>query len=81
MRRSTGGNRFIPADATSGDLLSSINDQLGDLREWAEITSRVFDLGQISIDTRRIPNGTISVTVEADLLPRAETDAIEEGAR
>lgn len=67
MKRGTGGNRFIEADATSADLMRSINDQLGDLREWAEETGRVFDIGAVSIDTKRIANGRISVSVEADL--------------
>lgn len=67
MKRGTGGNRFIEADATSADLMRSINDQLGDLREWAEEVGRVFDIGAVSIDTKRIANGRISVTVEADL--------------
>lgn len=65
--RGTGGNRFIPADATSADLMRSINDQIGDLREWATETGRVFDLAEVSIYTKRIPSGLISVSVEADL--------------
>ena len=65
--RGTGGNRFIPADATRADLMRSINDQLGDLHEWANETGRVFDLAEVSIYTKRIPSGLISVSVEADL--------------
>lgn len=68
--RGTGGNRFIPSDATRGDLMASINDQLGDLQEWADETDRVFDIAEISIATKRIPSGRISVSVEADLAPR-----------
>lgn len=67
MKRGTGGNRFIEPDATSADLMRSINDQLGDLREWAEETGRGFDIGAVSIYTKRIANGRISVSVEADL--------------
>lgn len=67
MMRGTGGNRFIPADATRADLMRSINDQLGDLHEWASETGRVFDLAEVSIHTKRIPSGLISVSVEADL--------------
>lgn len=65
--RGTGGNRFIPSDATRADLMQSINDQLGDLHEWAAETGRVFDLAELSIYTKRIPSGLISVSVEADL--------------
>lgn len=65
--RGTGGNRFIEADATSADLLRSINDQLGDLREWAAATGRIFDIAEVTISTKRIPGGRISVSVTADL--------------
>jgi hypothetical protein len=65
--RGTGGNRFIPANATTGDLLKSINDQLGDLREWAKESNQVLDLAEITISTTRIPSGRISVNVSADL--------------
>lgn len=67
MQRGTGGNRFISADATSADLMQSINDQLGDLREWANDTGRVFDIAEVSIYTKRVKSGAISVSVEADL--------------
>lgn len=65
--RGTGGNRFIPADATRGELLYSINDQLGDLEEWARWSDRRLDLAELTISTRRIPSGVISVSVTADL--------------
>lgn len=65
--RGTGGNRFIAADATSADLLRSINDQLGDLREWAAGDGRVLDLAEITISTQRVRSGRISVSVTADL--------------
>jgi len=67
--RGTGGNRFIEHDATSADLMRSINDQLGDLREYATETGRAFDLGEVTISTLRIPGGRISVSVTADLGP------------
>lgn len=70
--RGTGGNRFIPADATRADLMRSINDQLGDLHEWAAETDQVFDLAEVTISTTRIPSGLISVTVSADLKRRPE---------
>lgn len=65
--RGTGGNRFIEPEATRADLLSTINDQLGDLDEYAADTGRVLDLAEVTISTRRIPNGRISVSVTADL--------------
>lgn len=65
--RGTGGNRFIPAEATRSDLLRTINDQLGDIHEYATETGRVLDLAEVSIDTKRIPSGLISVSVAADL--------------
>lgn len=71
-RRGTGGNRFIPHDATSGDLLKSINDQLGDLREWADDTGTVFDIAEVTIFTHRIPSGQISVCVTADMKRKSD---------
>lgn len=65
--RGTGGNRFIESDATCADLMRSINDQLGDLREWATETGRVFDIAELTISTQRISSGRISVNVSADL--------------
>lgn len=74
--RGTGGNRFIPADATRADLMGSINDQLGDLQEWANDTGRVLDLAEVSIYTKRIPSGLISVSVEADLATGSPTHRV-----
>jgi len=65
--RGTGGNLFIEADATSADLLRSINDQLGDLREYAAETGRIFDVAEVTISTKRVKSGRISVSVTADL--------------
>jgi alpha-D-ribose 1-methylphosphonate 5-triphosphate synthase subunit PhnG len=65
--RGTGGNRFIPADATQMDLLRAVIDGLADLKSWADGTGRTLDLGAITVDTKRISNGRISVTVTADL--------------
>lgn len=65
--RGTGGNRFIGADPTRADLLRSINDQLGELHEWAADTGRVLDLAEVTISTKRIPSGIVSVSVTADL--------------
>jgi len=65
--RGTGGNRFIGTNPTVTDLLLSINDQLGDLREWAVETGRVLDLAEVTISTKRIPSGAVSVSVTADL--------------
>jgi hypothetical protein len=72
--RGTGGNRFIGSDATRADLLGSINDQLGDLQEWADETGRVLDLAEVTISTCRIASGRISVTVTADLADTEEAE-------
>ncbi len=83
--RGTGGNRFIGTDPTTADLMRSINDQLGDLREWAADTGRVFDLAEVTISTRRIPSGVVSVSVMADLgadptlAPRPSAHTPQEG--
>lgn len=70
--RSTGGNRFIEPDAGRGDLMRTINDQLGDLHEWAQDSGRMLDLAEITISTKRIPSGLISVSVTADLARRGD---------
>lgn len=80
MRRSTGGNRFIETDATRGDLMQSINDQLGDLYEWAEDSDQILDIGAISIETQRISNGRISVQVTADLKEKMNVDKSEDAS-
>jgi len=67
--RGTGGNRFIGPDATRADLLRSINDQLSDLHEWAAWSGRTLDIAEVTISTKRIPSGRISVSVTADLAP------------
>ena len=66
--RGTGGNCFIGPEATRGDLLRTINDQLGDLHEYAEATGRVLDIAEVSVDTKRTKSGRISVRVSADLV-------------
>ena len=65
--RGTGGNRFIEADADLPDLMRVIHEGLYELRDWAEGTDRHFDLAEVTVSTRRIPSGRISVTVAADL--------------
>jgi hypothetical protein len=65
--RGTGGNRFVGTDPTIADLMRSINDQLGDLREWATGTGRVLDLAEVTISMKRIASGAVSVAVTADL--------------
>jgi hypothetical protein len=73
--RGTGGNLFIRSDATTGDLLKSINDQLGDIRQHAAETGRVLDVAEITISTKRVPSGLISVNVSADLAAASEPGA------
>jgi hypothetical protein len=70
--RGAGGNLFIDAEATRADLLRSINDQLGNLHKYAIDTGRVLDIAEVTISTKRIPSGRISVTVTADLAPGAD---------
>lgn len=65
--RGTGGNRFIPANATDAELLVAVRDGLRDLRSWALIDGRTLDLGAITVETKRIKSGRISVAVTADL--------------
>lgn len=63
--RGTGGNRFIPGDASQADLLAAIARGLDELRAWAH-PERRFDLGAITVDTKRVGD-RISVTVTGDL--------------
>jgi hypothetical protein len=74
MHRSTGGNRFISHDADCGDLARAIERGLLELRDWAADTGRVFDAGAISVETKRIPSGAISVTVTGDLIDPTTTE-------
>ena len=66
--RGTGGNRFIPADATVVDLERAITRGLADLIGWADETGRVFDPGAVTVETKRTCSGGISVHVDADLI-------------
>ncbi len=69
MERGTGGNRFIPADADRAALLAAIDRGLRELEEWvADDPTRTFDPGQITVDTKRIASGAISVSVEGDFI-------------
>lgn len=65
--RGTGGNRFIAGDADLRALEIAIHEGLGSLLDWADATGRRVDIGAISVDTRRIPSGKISVSVTGDL--------------
>lgn len=67
MDRGTGGNGFIPADATFTDLLMAVQDGLIRIRTYARATGRTLDLAQITVTTSRVQSGRISVNVEADL--------------
>jgi hypothetical protein len=72
VHRGTGGNRFIESDAGIPDLMRVIHEGLYELRDWAAETEGTFDLAKVTVDTRRIPSGRISVTVSADLTTTAE---------
>jgi hypothetical protein len=65
--RGTGGNRFIAADSDRTMLLAAIDRGLFELEDWAKDIGRTFDAGAITVETRRIAGGTISVTVTGDL--------------
>jgi hypothetical protein len=65
--RGTGGNQFIRADANTFDLLMSIRDQLAHMRAVAEESGRYLDVGEVTISTRRIKDGRVSVSLSADL--------------
>lgn len=65
--RGTGGNRFIPADAGLLDLRVAIEHGLGDLMAYANRTGRSIDYGALTVETRRIRDGRISVSVTGDL--------------
>lgn len=68
--RGTGGNRFIGPTAGLPELMRVIHEGLYELQDWvADDPDRVLDLAHISVETRRIPSGLISVEVSADLQP------------
>ena len=67
LDRGTGGNRFIPGDADRTELVLAIQRGLHDLHVWAQDTDRALDVGAITVTTRRIPSGNISVSVTGDL--------------
>lgn len=67
MRRGTGGNRFMQDDQSKAELLNIISRGIDDLQRHADSTGRLLDLGAITIETRRIPSGKVSVDVTADL--------------
>jgi hypothetical protein len=72
-RRGTGGNRFINSDAELPDLMRVIHEGLYELAEYD--ASRPLDIAEITIVTRRIPSGRISVEVTADLGDRSNEGA------
>lgn len=65
--RNTGGNRFIEADSDKTILVAAIQRGINELVDWAAETGRRFDPGAVSVETRRIKSGRISVSVEGDL--------------
>lgn len=66
--RGTGGNQFIPGTATKAEVLAQAWKQLDHLEAVAATSGRMFDVGRMTIDTKRVGD-RISVTVEADLSP------------
>lgn len=74
LDRATGGNRFIPSDAGRDQLALAVHRALAELDVYFEATGRHLDVGAISVETKRIPTGAISVTVMGDPLPAADTN-------
>ena len=74
MDRATGGNRFIPGDADHTELVKAVSAGLWDLHTWAQDTERAVDFGAITVTTRRIPSGRISVSVTGDLTTPTPTE-------
>lgn len=66
--REVGGTRFISGDSDRIMLLAAIERGLYDLHTWAEETERGLDVGAITVSTRRVPSGLISVSVTGDLI-------------
>jgi hypothetical protein len=69
--RGTGGNRFIEPGSTRSELMRAIAEGLDNLEDWFEGTPRELDIGALTIETKRIHNGRISVTVTGDPKDRA----------
>ncbi len=68
MHRNTGGNTFIPENADRDHFMKAIEYGLDSLERWCEGEEHLnLDLGRVTIDTKRISDGRISVSVEADL--------------
>jgi hypothetical protein len=65
--RGTGGNRFIAADSDRTMLAAAIARGLTELEDWGRDVGRAFDPGAITVETKRIANGLISVSVTGDL--------------
>lgn len=70
--RGTGGSSFIDSNSDAGDLLQAIRRGVDDLSAWASQTGRTFDPGAITVETRRVADGRICVSVTGDLVKRAE---------
>lgn len=66
MDRQTGGNSFLPTEATQADLLAEIVSGIRYLDKYLTDEGRTLDVGAISIETERIKDGRISVTVMGD---------------
>lgn len=75
-QRGTGGNRFIPGDADRNVLERAVSRGLLDLQCWADDTGQCVDLGAITVTTRRIPSGRISVKVSGDLVPDTDGERL-----
>lgn len=61
----------LEAFARRLDLRRAIAEGLDNLEDWFEGTPRELDIGALTIETKRIPNGRISVSVTGDPKGRA----------
>lgn len=77
LDRSTGGNRFIRGDATTAELADAIEAGLLDLAVYALNTDRRLDPGAVTVTTRRVPSGLISVSVTGDLTSVTPAGAVQ----
>lgn len=77
--RNTGGNQFIPHDATREDLMEQIEKGLDSLESWGVDTGKgPIDLGAITINTSYSNDGAISVDVQGDLVSSSEYWKVKE---
>ncbi len=73
-RGSTGGNLFVGPDPTRAQVMTVIEKGIVALEKWVEGTEQAIDYGKVYIDFHRIPSGSISIEVTADLVDREPSE-------